>query len=45
MLGFHFEMFRRMDRIIVTGKEKEYCSVFTVEVEESSMWHIQNKNR
>lgn len=36
---------KRLDGIIVTGKEKEYCSIFTVEEEESIVQHIKNKNR
>ena len=36
---------KRLDGVIVTGKEKEYCSIFTVEEEESIVGHIKNKNR
>ena len=35
---------KRLDGIIVTEKEKEYCSIFTVE-EESIVEHLKNKNR
>lgn len=36
---------KRLDGIITTGKEKEYCSVFTTEEEETIVRHIRNKNR
>ena len=36
---------RRLDRKIVTGQEKQYCSILTVEEENSLVSYIKNKNR
>ena len=36
---------KRLDGVIQTGKEKEYCSIFTNEEEESLVRYIKNKNR
>lgn len=36
---------KRLDGIVVTGKEKSYCSILTVEEEESLVRHVKNKNR
>ena len=36
---------KRLDGVIETGKEKQYCSIFTVEEEESIVRHVKNKNR
>ena len=36
---------KRLDGVIVTGKEKEYCSILTVEEEELIVNFVKNKNR
>ena len=36
---------KRLDGTIQTGKEKEYCSIFTNDEEESLVRHVKNKNR
>ena len=36
---------KRLDGVVETGKEKEYCTIFTTEEEESIVCYIKNKNR
>ena len=36
---------KRIDCVVVTGNEKEYCSIFTKDEEESLVCYIRNKNR
>ena len=36
---------KQLDGVIETGKEKEYCSIFPKEEEESLVCYIKNKNR
>ena len=41
--GLH--VYKRIDGDLVTGAEKEYCSVLTVDEEEMIVRHAKNKNR
>ena len=34
-----------LDGVTETGEEKQYCSIFTLEKEESIVRHVKNKNR
>ena len=36
---------KRIDGVIITANEKEYCSIFTKDEEESLVCYIINKNR
>ena len=36
---------KRLDGLVINGKEKEYCSVLTVDEESQIVDHIKNKNR
>ena len=40
-----FKRCHRLGGVNETGKEKQYCSIFTEEKEESLFCYIKNKNR